>query len=265
MQATTRLLRMEAVHAQQRGKNARVAIIDSGIDAQHPDLRARVAVRKNFLSGDDVAAEIHGTAVAGIIAASADDFGITGIAPEATVLALRACVQSRANVSDAQCNSTSVSRALDFALQQGAQLVNMSFGTPETDPLISTLLTEGARRGALLVAPVGNARWQEQASFPARHPAVIAVGGVDERGAPYPNAKLAAQARVNAPATQVFSTVPGQRHNFVDGTSFAAATVSGILALAIDKQPAAQKFELPPFSGDLCAWQAKLLDMDVCK
>lgn len=265
MQAVQRRLHLDAVHAQHRGKSARVAVIDSGVDAHHPDLRARVAVRKNFVSGGDAAAEIHGTAVAGVIAASADGFGITGVAPEAALFALRACAQSRPNVPDAQCTSSSVARALDFALQQGAQLVNMSFGTPETDPLIETLLNEGERRGALFVAPVGNARWQEQASFPARHPAVIAVGGVDDRGAPYPNPKLAAQARVSAPATQVFSTVPGDRHNFLDGTSFASATVSGILALAIDKQAAARRVEIPPFTGDLCAWQAALLEMDVCK
>ena len=127
------------VHHFATGKNVRVAEIDSGVETDHPDLYGRVAVTRNFAKSP-AAPEAHGTAVAGIIAARADDgIGIAGIAPEAELYALRACEEGR-NQGEANCTTFALAKALEFALEHGVQVINLSLGGPD-DRLLGRLPT----------------------------------------------------------------------------------------------------------------------------
>ena len=95
LQPSATLWRLDELHRIATGRRVRVAEIDTGVDVNHPDLAGRVAVTRNFVDGRRDVAERHGTAIAGIIGARADDgIGIAGIAPEAKLLALRACWQA---------------------------------------------------------------------------------------------------------------------------------------------------------------------------
>jgi subtilisin family serine protease len=255
------ILNFAALHKYHRGKRITVALIDTGVDLSHEDLKKRIIYSQNFIKDSPYRAELHGTAVAGIIAASINNFGIEGIAPEADLLALRACEQVSENESIGKGYTTSIIQALDVAIEKKARVVNMSFGSPASDPIIASLLMEGARQGILFVAPVGNLTGQEYPAFPASCPAVIAVGGLDQNGNPYPDDHLVSFAKVNAPAENIFTTTPGNKHNFMSGSSLSSAIVAGILALGVEANPRLCLETLPANNHDLCAWMQALLGM----
>jgi hypothetical protein len=263
LQKVRTVLNLDALHALTRGRQVRVAVVDSGIDATHPELEQRLVLRRNFIDGEDEVAEIHGTAVAGVIGASLNDAGIAGVAPEVSLLGLRACKQIQSDNPKARCETAHVARAVDAALMEGARVINMSFGTRDEIPLLVRLIEAGKRNAVLFTAPVGNAKWQRDVAFPARHPYVIAVAGQDESGAAWPNEILYRHSRIVAPATNVISSVPGNRYNFLSGTSLSSAIVAGLLALRLEQRPLTTA-DLPARNPNLCAWAERLTTVSLC-
>ncbi len=264
-QSIYRVLNLKKVHEYVKGKGVLVAIIDTGVDTQHKDLKDRIVSSENLLKEYPYTAEVHGTAVAGVIGASVNGFGIEGVAPEAEILVLRACRQVFQQDPEAECYTISVARAMDRAIEKKAKVVNMSFGSTISDKLIVRLLEEGVRKGIIFVAPAGNVANQKILPFPASFPRVVAVAGMDEKGNPYPNPEIASKARVCAPATNILTTIPGDKHNFLNGTSLSSATVAGLLTLATGKSGEIEIDKIPPFKGDLCQWEGELLKLPVCE
>jgi hypothetical protein len=202
------------------GRGVRVAIIDSAIERNHPDLAGQVAVSANFIVGRRETPEQHGTAVAGIIAAIADNgIGIAGIAPRARLLALRACWQPSAG-GNTICDSFSLAKALYFAVDNGAGIINLSLGGPQ-DPLLARLLDVAMARGITVVAAFD--RQRTDGGFPASHRGVIAVAD-DAPGA-------LRSGVFTAPGRGIPTTLTGSTWSLVDGSSYAAAQVSGLFAL----------------------------------
>ena len=203
------------LHQLATGRGVRVAIVDSGVDASHPDLAGQIASNDNFVDDKPTPAEGHGTAVAGIIVARADNgVGIAGIAPQARLLALRACWQAAG--TQTLCTSLGLAKALYAAIQQGAHIINMSLGGPD-DRLLALLLDQAQARGATVVAAMPG----ENGPFPANHPGVLVVGLAQ----PLP------AGAVIAPGRDVPSTAVGGGWSLVSGSSFAAAHAAGLLAL----------------------------------
>jgi len=218
------------LHKLATGRGVRVAIIDSGISANHPDLAGQLTVSRNFVDGQSAASEMHGTGVAGIIAAKADNgIGIAGIAPDARLLGLRACWQS-GNLPDSAtvCDSFSLVKALYFAIEDKSDVINLSLSGPE-DRLLHQLIGIGLSRGISVVAAVDPGR--PNGGFPASVPGVIAVS----------NSSLApALGQVyTAPGRDVPTTEPGGRWFLVNGSSYSAAHVSGLIALVRQKRHSA--------------------------
>lgn len=208
------------LHRMSSGRGARVAVIDSGIDASHPDLAGQVTVNRNFVSGQQLVPEQHGTAVAGIIAAKADNhIGIAGVAPGASLLGLRACWQVRGSAATV-CDTLSLAKALYFAVESDADIVNMSLSGPD-DRLLRSLVDIALKKNRTIVAAFDPER--PDGGFPASVPGVIRVSD-----------SLAAAAHGNiyfAPGRDVPTTEPGGRWFIVNGSSFSAAHVSGLVAL----------------------------------
>ena len=203
------------LHKLATGRGVRVAVVDSGIDVRHPDLAGQVVANENFVDDRASPAEGHGTAVAGIIAARADNgLGIAGVAPQARLLALRACWQ--APQEQTLCTSLGLAKALYAAIQQGAHIINMSLGGPD-DRLLALLLDQALARGATVVAALPGSG----GPFPANHRGVLVVGSA-------PPLPLGA---VTAPGRDVPSTAVGGGFALVSGSSFAAAHAAGLLAL----------------------------------
>ncbi|NWF93651.1 MAG: S8 family serine peptidase [Syntrophaceae bacterium] len=264
MQNVYRILHLKRLHERYKGKGVVVAVVDTGVDTNHRDLKDRIAYSANLLKDYPYIAEIHGTAVAGVIGATINGFGIEGVAPEVEIVALKACRQVSETHPEGECYTSSVAKAIDMAIERRVKIVNMSFGSISRDRLVTRLIEEGSRRGIVFVAPAGNMPRQKELLFPASHPDVIAVGGMDDAGNPYPNQEIASKAKVCGPATNVLTTIPGDKHNFITGTSMASASIAGILAIAAEKDGTVNRERIPPFKGDVCQWEEELLRMPVC-
>lgn len=229
LQPSAKLWHLAELHAVATGKNVVVAEVDTGVELEHPDLRGQVAQVKNFVDGNPYVAETHGTAVAGIIVARADNrLGIAGVAPQARLMVLRACWQEPANDA-ALCSSFTLAKALQFALDQNARVINLSLSGPR-DRLLERLLDAALTRGATIVSAVDPQAGD--GGFPASHAGVLAVAGDDGR-------KVAADVLI-APWHDIPTTVPGERWDFVAGSSFAAAHVTGLVALLRELEPRIQ-------------------------
>ena len=231
------------VHASgNRGAGVKVGIIDSGIDSQHPDLAANYAGGWDFVEGDDTPQDAlgHGTFIAGIIGAVDDGQGVVGVAPEASLYAYR--VLDSSGVGNANTWNLVIA-ALDKAIVDGMDVVNMSFGSlgdPGQDVLDAC--ERAAAAGIVLVAAAGNlgnfAGTGDNVIFPARYSSAMAVAATtmsDDRAyfsSTGPDLELA------APGFDIYSTLPGIFPGFASygtesGTSFASAHVAGAAALLI--------------------------------
>jgi hypothetical protein len=232
------------LHRVSLGRGVRVAVIDSGIDAAHPDLADQVALRENFVDAGEPPPEAHGTAVAGIIAARAGNgLGIAGVAPGARLLALRACweMAGQPGANDTRCSSFTLAKALNFAILHDARIINLSLGGP-ADRLLQTLVETAAARGSTVVGAADPARPD---GFPGSVPGVLTVEAVAGTAPPRGSASSGVRTRMLlAPGTGVPSCLPGARWGFVSGSSYAAAHVSGLAALLAELRPLAGPGEL---------------------
>ena len=222
-------LELEAAHRWSRGEGARVVIVDTGADIAHPEIRAQVEAHRNFVdkSPTEFSADAHGTAIAGIIGASVDDgTGIVGVAPSAAITVLKACWYADRQRA-AMCNSFTLARALSFAVESGAQVINLSLAGPE-DPLLTRLVAAAVDSGQIVIAAAPAAG--SGATFPAGLPGVIVVDAA-ETAAPETGAS------VRAPGSDILVLVPGGDFGFASGNSLSAAHVSGVVALLVSSRP----------------------------
>jgi subtilisin family serine protease len=209
------------------GRGARIAIIDSKVDIQHPDLAGQFVADRNFVDGPAARAETHGTNVAGIIGSKpGNGMGVIGVAPGAKLMALRACREFRGGKSDGKtlCNSIALARALQFAIENGADVINLSLSGP-SDMLLGKLVDLALSRQITVVAAFEQSL--PRGGFPAAVRGVIPVA--DEMAHRIPAGVY------GAPGSDLPTTQAGGGWCLVTGSSFATAQVSGLAALAIER------------------------------
>lgn len=224
-------LRLEDAHRLARGERVRVAVIDSGTDSDHPELRGAVAGSFDAL-GQEPAPHAHGTAMAAAIAAQAQ---LQGVAPAARLLAARAFSGS-AGPASASGTTFHILTAFDWAAAEGARVVNLSFAGPQ-DRLMSRLLAGARVKGIVSIAAAGNGGSQAAPLYPGADANVIAVTATDADDKPFAGANRGAYVAVAAPGVDVLAAEPQGRYAFSSGTSIAAAHVSGLAALILEKRP----------------------------
>jgi subtilisin family serine protease len=229
-------LRLPQAHTLAHGMNVTIAVIDSGIDVNHPELANSVADTFDALGGKG-GPHIHGTGIAGAIVAHAK---LMGGAPEARLLAIRAF---GAAANGAESNSYVILKGLDYAAEHGAQIVNMSFAGPK-DPLIERAIAATAARGILLVAAAGNAGPKSPPLYPAANPNVIAVSGTDAQEKLFAASNRGNHIAIAAPGADIFLPAPDGKYQITSGTSFSAAYVSGVAALILERNPALKPNEV---------------------
>jgi subtilisin family serine protease len=243
MQSAVRQLEVEAAHHWATGKGITVAVIDSAVDTGHPELAGQIRLARDFVTSDSRSGrgDIHGTAVAGVIAALANNQeGIVGVAPEVRIEALRACWQSSPADAAARCSSFTLAKALEFVVENRPDILNLSLTGPP-DNLLSRLLTIAVRRGIIVVTAYPSNSTSES-PFPAALPGLIVARTMDQhRGNLQASVSLV---EVVAPGDEILTTAPDAAYKFMSGSSIAAAHVSGVAALLLERDPELSAYEL---------------------
>jgi subtilisin family serine protease len=222
-------LEAAAAHRLATGKHIRVALIDSDIDAKQSDLKGTIIESFDALGGG-VRPHTHGTAMAGAIAAHGK---LLGIAPDVELLAARAFDDTPGL---ARGNSFSIYESLQWAADNGARIVNMSFAGPE-DPTLHRMLAAAYQKNIVLIAAAGNAGAKSAPLYPAADPDVIAVTATDSDDHIYHMANRGAYIALASPGVEILVDAPGDAYQITTGTSVAAAHISGIAALLLEHKP----------------------------
>jgi len=222
-------LQVDKAHQIATGKDVLVAVIDSEIDGKHPDLDGTIVKSFDALGGD-ASPHLHGTEMAGAIASHGK---LLGIASDARILAVHAFDD---NPGIAKGSSFAIDKGLQWAADNGARIINMSFAGPQ-DPTLRRLLAAAYDKGIVLVAAAGNAGPQSEPLYPADDPNVIAVTATDNEDHVFKMANRGRYIAVAAPGVDILALAPDGAYQLATGTSIAAAHVSGIAALLLERKP----------------------------
>ncbi|NJN18775.1 MAG: S8 family serine peptidase [Oscillochloris sp.] len=212
-----------------------IAVVDTGVDYTHPDLsdgRVRTDIDRDFVNGDDDAQDDnrHGTLVAAVIGAAHNGGGIAGVLPEVAILPVK--VISGAGLGF----SGTIARGIRYAADQGADVINLSLGGFICTQVIADAIAYATlERGALVVAASGNN--SGALSYPARLPATIAVGAIDNRGLHAEFSNSGPGLDLVAPGVDIISAAPNNSFNLASGTSLAAPYVAAGAGLLLAQRP----------------------------
>jgi len=229
----------EIVHQYNKGTGVKIAVIDTGIDYDHPDLDANIAGGKSFVgyTNDYMDDNGHGTHVAGIIAAEDNEIGVIGVAPEAELYALKALdSEGDGHVSD-------IVAAIDWSVANDMQIISMSIGSNRYDVSLHEACDNAYNAGVLLVGAAGNDgnMWGsgDNVDYPARYDSVIAVAATDPNDnravwSWFRASSTGPEVELAAPGDAVYSTYLGNTYAPFSGTSMAVPHVSGTAALVFN-------------------------------
>ncbi|OGE78200.1 MAG: hypothetical protein A2751_03525 [Candidatus Doudnabacteria bacterium RIFCSPHIGHO2_01_FULL_46_14] len=211
------------------GAGVRVAILDSGIDLEHPDLAGRIKGGYNALSpgasyDDDFG---HGTHVAGIVAGLSNSIGIVGVAPAADLYAVKVLDSTGSGfVSD-------IIAGINWAAENGVQIINLSLATSSDVQSLHDAVSAAVSRGVLVVVAAGNDGGTVK--YPAAYPEAIAVAALDQTDNLASWSSRGPEIDLLAPGASIYSTYAGGIYKLMRGTSMAAPHVSGAAALIMSK------------------------------
>ncbi len=214
-----------------------VALLDTGVDASHPDLAgATLLPGFNLLDAEAPPRDDngHGTAVAGVVAARTDNHqGIAGICWSCTILPIKVLA------ADGTGDSASVAAGIVRAADAGAQVISMSLGTPYDDPTLTAAVDYARSKNALLVAAAGN-NGSTTPFYPAADPSVVGVAATDQTDRLYPWSDSGSWVALAAPGCNA-APAPGGTYESFCGTSSATPVVAGLIALELSAQPQADR------------------------
>ncbi len=230
-------LNVAEAHRYSQGEGVTVAVIDSGVDATHPDLVGSVlAGTETFAGGtgdghtDTVG---HGTGTAGLIAGHGhgpgNTAGVLGIAPKAKILPIRTTSQS-------ESDHAAIAHGIDYAVAKGATVVCIALAGSKSDDE-ERAVQAAVAAGVVVVAGVGNKPYSLSVAYPAAYPGVVAAAGVDQDGNHADISVTGPEAVLAAPAVQVVAPIPNGHYGIGDGTSNATAIIAGAAALVRSRYP----------------------------
>ncbi|MFC1937400.1 S8 family serine peptidase [Chloroflexota bacterium] len=222
----------ELVHPTNKGTGVKVAVLDTGIDLDHPDLTVAgdVTFVDGTTSGDDDNG--HGTLIAGIVAALDNEIGVIGVAPEAALYSVKVLYYNGdGSMSD-------ILSGIEWAADNDMQVINMSFGGLFNMPeAVQEALDSAYSAGIVIVAGAGNGGnaggTGENIWAPARYEPVIAVGATDELDARCSTSSTGSALEVMAPGDSIYSTAMGGGYGYISTTSSASPHAAGVAALLI--------------------------------
>lgn len=223
-------LHLAAAHRLARGKDVSIAVIDSGVDGAHPDLSGAVLNKYDTTGTVGYDPHPHGTGMAGAIVAR---HKLLGVAPGANIVAIRAFTTRSV---DAEITTHNILKALNWAANNSVRIVNMSFAGPR-DASLERALKMAHDKGIVLIAAAGNFGPDAAPLFPAANPHVIAVTATDKQDRLFADANRGAHVAIAAPGVNILLPAPNAQYQIATGTSAAAALVSGVVALMLERNP----------------------------
>lgn len=226
------MLRIPEMWSQSQGEAVKVAVLDTGCDLTHPDLKGAILDAKSFVSNEDVTDKNnHGTACAGIIGARTNGKGIIGIAPKSAILVGKVLGNNGAGSMKAIANG------VDWAVQAGADIISMSLGADMDDPEMFLSIHNALAKGTIIVAAAGNSGSYgiNTVGYPARYGSVISIGAHDRNGNVSGFSSRGGDVDFIAPGEDIVSCGKDGTYVKMSGTSFATPIVAGICALILAK------------------------------
>jgi subtilisin family serine protease len=214
-----------------------VAVVDGGVQTNHPDLVGKTVSSYNVVTGgQSVPSDEHGTHVAGIIAASINKKGVAGVAPNIKIMPV--------NVFDGDSSSSyDVALGILYAADHGANIINLSLGSYYYSYYLDVAVQYAASKGVVVIAAAGN----DDTSFPV-YPAaldyVIGVSATDRDDHITDFSNFGSYIDLSAPGEDIYSTFPKSSYRSLDGTSMATPVVSGVAALVLSKNPLLTRTEV---------------------
>lgn len=229
----------EKVWSQSTGNQVRVAVVDTGIDTAHPDLKVygginTIAPKKSYKDDNG-----HGSHVAGTIAALSNKVGVIGVAFDARLYSVKVLAANGSGfLSD-------VIEGIDWCIKNDIQIINMSLGTSQDEDLFHEAVTRAYNAGIFTVAAAGNSGPGENTvNYPAKYPEVVAVGASDKEDNIAYFSSRGPEVDLVAPGVNIHSTYRNKSYKTLSGTSMAAPHVSGTAALVLAKKGAMNPDEL---------------------
>jgi subtilisin family serine protease len=228
-QYMTGKLQLDKVHQIATGKGVTIAVIDSAADKGHAELKGAISEELDAVGAKEQP-HSHGTAMIGAIA-SRDR--LAGVAPNASILAVRAFGESS---NTAEGTTVTIVKGIEWAVSQGAKVINMSFAGPR-DPALERAIKVAHDKGVVLIAAAGNAGPKSPPLYPAADPNVIAVTATDVRDRGFRGANRGPQLSVASPGVEILAPAPEEGYQMSTGTSIATAHISGVAALMLERDP----------------------------
>jgi subtilisin family serine protease len=235
------LLRLPEVWRRTQGQGVRVAVLDTGIDPNHPDLAGAIETVRDFTGEGIEDLNGHGTHCAGIIAARKNNVGFIGTAPLSSLLIGKVLRNSGGGTLDA------VADALLWAVAERADIVSLSLGAAEGSPRLFEAIHTALAKGLVVICAAGNsgALFTNSVGYPGRYGSVITVAAHDRHGQPSGFSSRGSEIDFMAPGQDIWSTYRQGGYAKLSGTSMAAPFVAGLAALVLAKHRTAGHHNSP--------------------
>jgi subtilisin family serine protease len=212
-----------------QGEGVVVAVLDTGCDINHDDLRDNLLTGKNFLnpSSPPIDGNGHGTHITGTICALDNEFGIVGVAPKAKVMPVKVLDDQGSG------NLPVVAEGIRWSVDQGVDFIVMSLGSPNPTPVIYDAIMYAASKGVVTWCAAGNAGKTRQIFYPAAYPECIGIGAIDESMHRANFSCTGPDLDFMAPGVKILSTVPTNWYSVLSGTSMATPFAAGVACLLL--------------------------------
>lgn len=213
-----------------RGEGIKIAVIDTGVDIDHPDLSKNLLPGINFITpnAQPLDDNQHGTHVAGIIVAENNEIGMVGVAPAAKVIPIK--VLDRYGNG----NLTNVAKGIRWAVDEGkADIICMSLGSPNPVQEVRKAVQYAESKKVVCFVAAGNSGMTKNVFYPAEYPETIAIGSIDENFKRSGFSNTGDNLDFMAPGSRIFSTVPDNWYAVLSGTSMATPFAAGVAALVL--------------------------------
>lgn len=217
------------VWSKTRGEGVKIAVLDTGCDLDHPDIDKNLLQGINFIDPkkepwDD---NQHGTHVAGIICAENNEIGMVGVAPDSKIIPVKVLDQY------GNGNLINVAKGIRWSVDQGADLICMSLGSPNPVQEVRKAIQYAHSKGIICFVAAGNSGVTKKVFYPADYPETIAIGSIDENFDRSSFSNTGENLDFMAPGGKVFSTIPENWYAVLSGTSMATPFATGVAALLL--------------------------------